>query len=82
MVAFSERNKLSVENIFEFANEIEISKIEKFAKRQIECNMAIAEKGMEGGYGIGIGKEMLAMNPGSVYTRMKAFAAAGSEARM
>ena len=44
--------------------------------------MAIAEKGMEGGYGIGIGKEMLAMNPGSVFTKMKAFAAAGSEARM
>ena len=82
MVAFSERNKLSVENIFEFANEIELSKIEKFAKRQIECNMAIAEKGMEGGFGIGIGKEMLAMNPGSVFTKMKAFAAAGSEARM
>ncbi len=82
MVAFSERGKLSVENIFEFANEIELSKIEKFAKRQIECNMAIAEKGMEGGFGIGIGKEMLAMNPNSVYTKMKAFAAAGSEARM
>ena len=44
--------------------------------------MAIAEKGMEGGFGIGIGKEMLAMNPGSVFTKMKAFAAAGSEARM
>ena len=37
---------------------------------------------MEGGFGIGIGKEMLAMNPGSVFTKMKAFAAAGSEARM
>lgn len=82
MVAFSERNKLSVENIFEFANEVELSKIEKFAKRQIECNMAIAERGMEGDFGIGIGKEMLAMNPGSVFTKMKAFAAAGSEARM
>lgn len=82
MAAFSERNKLSVENIFEFANEVELSKIEKFAKRQIECNMAIAERGMEGDFGVGIGKEMLAMNPGSVFTKMKAFAAAGSEARM
>ncbi len=82
MVAFSERDKLSVENIFAFANEVELSKIEKFAKRQIKCNMAIAEKGMEGEYGIGIGKEMLEMNPDSVFTKMKAFAAAGSEARM
>ena len=37
---------------------------------------------MLGEYGIGIGKEMLEMNPGSVFTKMKAFAAAGSEARM
>ena len=82
MAVFSERNKLSVENIFAFANEVELSKIEKFARRQIECNMAIAKVGMEGGFGIGIGKEMLEMNPDSVFTKMKAFAAAGSEARM
>jgi len=80
--AIAERGELSVENIFAFANEVELSKIEKFARRQIECNMAIANVGMEGNFGIGIGKEMLEMNPGSVFTKMKAFAAAGSEARM
>ena len=78
----TDRSGLSVENIFEFANTVELSKIEPFAKRQIKCNMAIAKVGMEGGYGIGIGKEMLEMHPESVFTKMKAFAAAASEARM
>ena len=78
----ADRSELSVENIFAFANEVEISAIEPFAKRQIECNMAIAKVGMKGEYGIGIGEEMLGMNPGSVFTKMKAFAAAASEARM
>jgi len=80
--ALAERGELSVENIFDFANEVPLSKIENFARRQIECNMAIAEKGMLGEFGIGIGKEMLEMNPGSVFMKMRAFAAAGSEARM
>lgn len=80
--ALAERGELSVENIFTFANEVELSKIIPFAERQIECNMAISEAGMKGEYGIGIGKEMLEMNPGSVFTKMKALAAAGSEARM
>ena len=80
--ATADRRALSVENIFNFANEIELSAIEPFAERQIECNMAIAKVGMLGEYGIGIGKEMLEMNPGSVFTKMKAFAAAASEARM
>ena len=35
-----------------------------------------------GNYGIGIGKEMLEMYPDSVFTKMKAYAAAASEARM
>ncbi len=80
--AVADRGELSVENIFDFANEVEISKIEPFTKRQIECNMAIAKVGMEGKFGIGIGKEMLEMNPESVFVKMRAFAAAGSEARM
>ncbi|MBQ5323220.1 MAG: serine dehydratase subunit alpha family protein, partial [Oscillospiraceae bacterium] len=49
--AIAERGELSVENIFDFANEVELSKIEKFARRQIECNMAIANVGMEGNFG-------------------------------
>ncbi len=78
----ADRSGLSVENIFTFANEVDIEKIRPFAERQIECNMAIAKRGLSGEYGIGIGCEMLEMYPDSVFTKMRAYAAAGSEARM
>ncbi|MBQ7875577.1 MAG: serine dehydratase subunit alpha family protein [Oscillospiraceae bacterium] len=78
----ADRSALSVENIFAFAEEVDIEKIRSFAEKQVECNMAIAEKGLSGEYGIGIGCEMLEMYPNSVFTKMKAYAAAGSEARM
>ena len=78
----ADRNELSVENIFDFANEVELSAILPFVKKQIEYNMAIAEEGMKGSYGVGIGKEMMELYPDSVFTKVKAFAAAASEARM
>lgn len=78
----ADRSGLSVENIYAFAEEIEISAIEPFVKKQLEYNMAIASEGMKGAYGVGIGKEMLEIYPEHVFTKMKAFAAAASEARM
>ena len=78
----ADRNELSVENIFDFANEVELSAILPFVKKQIEYNMAIAKEGMKGSYGVGIGKEMMELYPDSVFTKVKAFAAAASEARM
>lgn len=78
----ADRSGLSVENIFHFAEEVELAKIRPFAERQINCNMAIAEKGMQGGYGLGIGKAILETYPDSVITKIRAYAAAASEARM
>lgn len=80
--AEADRSALSVENIYTFAEEIEISAIEPFVKKQLEYNMAIAEEGMKGEYGVGIGKEMMELYPDFVFTKMKAYAAAASEARM
>ena len=77
-----DRTDLNVESIFEFAENIEIERITPFTKRQIECNMAIAEKGMQGGFGLGIGKEILEAYQGNAITKAKAYAAAASEARM
>ena len=44
--------------------------------------MDIAYEGMSGDYGIGIGRAIRESYPDSVVTRMRAYAAAGSEARM
>ena len=78
----ADRSDLSIENIVAFANEIELEKILPFTEKQIECNMAIAERGMQGDYGIGIGRAILETYADSTYTKMRAYAAAASEARM
>ncbi|MBE6732293.1 MAG: serine dehydratase subunit alpha family protein [Ruminococcaceae bacterium] len=78
----TDRENLSIENIYNFAENIEIERILPFVTKQIECNMAIAEKGMLGGFGLGIGKEILEAYAGTAITKAKAYAAAASEARM
>jgi len=78
----ADRSALSIENIYDFANEIELERILPHTQRQIACNMAIAQRGMQGDYGIGIGKALLDTYAHSVYTKVRAYAAAASEARM
>ena len=78
----ADRSALNIENIVAFANEIEIDKIAPFAEKQIACNIAIAERGMVGDFGIGIGKAILETYADSVFTKMRAYSAAASEARM
>lgn len=78
----ADRSALSVENIKEFADTVDISLVKAMLDRQIQCNMDIAYEGMSGGYGLGIGQIIREAYPESVVTRMKAYAAAASEARM
>lgn len=78
----TDRSLLSVENIYTFAEEVDIDSIRPFAERQIASNMAIAERGMQGGYGLGIGKAILDTYASGVITKVRAYAAAASEARM
>lgn len=78
----ADRSQLSVENIYEFAETVELEAILPFVQKQIECNMAIAHEGMKGGYGLGIGKAILDTYADGVITKIRAYAAAASEARM
>ena len=80
--ALADRSDLSVENILAFAEEIDLDRIRPLIDKQITCNMAIAEEGMGGNYGLGIGRAILSTYPDCVETRLRAYAAAGSEARM
>ncbi len=81
-VEVADRSNLSIENIYDFANTVELDLIRPFTDKQIECNMAIAGRGMQGDYGIGIGKAILDTYQNGVYAKMRAYAAAASEARM
>ena len=76
------RSALNIENIMTFASEIDLDLITPFAEKQIACNMAIAERGMVGDFGVGIGKAILETYADSVFTKMRAYSAAASEARM
>lgn len=77
-----DRSLLSVERIIEFADEVEISDVRGILDRQIEYNTEIAKAGLGGGYGAEIGKILLTSYGNSIHNRAKAWAAAGSDARM
>ncbi|MBQ8178316.1 MAG: serine dehydratase subunit alpha family protein [Clostridia bacterium] len=78
----SDRSALSVESIIEFADSVNLDDIRDVLERQIECNMAIAEEGLKNNYGANIGKVYLSRDPKNIKVRAKAYAAAGSDARM
>ncbi|MBR2309245.1 MAG: serine dehydratase subunit alpha family protein [Oscillospiraceae bacterium] len=73
---------LSVENIVEFADIVDIADVQAILDRQIQCNMAIAEEGLTNNYGARIGQVLLKTRGDDVVTKAKAYAAAASDARM
>lgn len=72
---------LNVMDIVEYADTAELDVLRPYLLRQIELNMAIAEEGLNGEWGASIGKVMLSMG-GDLSRRARAYAAAGSDARM
>ena len=72
---------LNVADIIEFADSCDLTALRPYLMRQIEMNMAIAEEGLSGNWGANIGKVMLSMG-GDLSRRARAYAAAGSDARM
>lgn len=73
---------LSIEKIVEFADNVDLSLVKKTLDRQIEYNMAIAEEGLRGNWGANIGSVYLARYKDDISNKAKAYAAAGSDARM
>lgn len=78
----TDRSVMSVETIVQFAEEVEIDDVKEVLDRQIQYNLAISEEGLRGNYGANIGRILLRSYGNTVYNRAKAWAAAGSDARM
>ena len=74
--------RLSMANICAFAREMDLESVRPLLERQIACNTAVSDEGLSGHWGSEIGRTILAMHPADVTTRMRARAAAGSDARM
>ncbi len=72
---------LTVEKIWDFATTCDPEDVRDILDRQIAQNTAIAEEGLRKNYGANIGKVLLKTG-NDVRTRARAYAAAGSDARM
>lgn len=77
-----EKELLNVADIYEFAKTVELSQVEETIERQIDYNTRIADYGLEHHCAADIGNTLLKSNPDSVKNRARAYAAAGSDARM
>lgn len=78
----TDRSVLNIQDIVEFANIAEIADVQEILDRQIAYNMTIAQEGMKNNYGANIGKVLLHTYGNDVKTKARAYAAAGSDARM
>ena len=78
-----DRSLLTVDNVLEFADAVSLEEIEPIITPQIEHNMAICKEGLEHPYGAEVGRILLDGNKSpTVGLRARAYAAAGSDARM
>ena len=78
----SKEISLSMEDIWEFANEVNLDEVRETIQKQIDCNWAIAMEGMNQKYGANIGKVLSDVYGDGVQNLACAMAAAGSDARM
>lgn len=78
----ADRSLLTVEKIVEFADTAELEEIRESLERQIAFNSAISEEGLRGDWGANVGRIILKTFGECPEARLKAVAAAGSDARM
>ena len=82
VVVDQDRPEMTVEEILEFANTVDLELVREYVERQINYNSAIAEEGIRGKWGANIGSTLLSSYPNDIKNEAKAWAAAGSDARM
>lgn len=76
-----DKSQLNLKDILEFANTVKIEDVEELVDRQVICNTAISQEGLENPWGSQVGRILLRSDD-SVGTRAAARAASGSDARM
>ncbi|MDD3223553.1 MAG: L-serine ammonia-lyase, iron-sulfur-dependent, subunit alpha [Clostridium sp.] len=78
----SDRSVLNVKDIYDFAKSVKIEDVKELLDKQIQYNLKIAEEGLSKKYGVNVGKMLLECYGTGVLTKIRAYAAAGSDARM
>ncbi len=78
----TDRSCMSVEAIVDFVNTMAVEDVREIVQRQIDYNYAIAQEGMKNPWGANIGKVLREHYGDDIKIRVRAMAAAGSDARM
>lgn len=74
--------EMSFDDIYSYAEQVEIERVKDILDRQIKFNLNIAKEGLAGNWGANIGRLMLKENGTSINNRAIAYAAAAADARM
>ncbi len=80
--SLTDKSVLNVADILEFADTADLEEISPLLRQQIDYNTAIAKEGLRNSWGANIGSVLLSDYPDDIKTEAKAWAAAGSDARM
>ena len=81
--AAPDKSLLNVKDILAFGDALNLDDLRDILENQIRCNSAIAEEGLKNPWGAQVGKSILeGENGDSLVNRARAWAAAGSDARM
>lgn len=75
-------DSFTLSELYDFATTVKWNEIDAVISRQIACNLAICEEGLSRSYGKNVGKTILLDFHNDVNNRARAYAAAGSDARM
>ncbi|MBO4879579.1 MAG: serine dehydratase subunit alpha family protein [Clostridia bacterium] len=78
----TEKDAMTIKDIIDFAETVDLADIGETIVRQIRYNSAIAEEGLTNDYGACVGKALIKTFGRDVRTRAMAYPAAGSDARM
>ena len=78
----ADRSRLSIEGIVEYAKTADLSTVSDLLNRQVEYNYNIAQVGVKEDWGANVGSVLLDTYGEDVRTKARAYAAAGSDARM
>ncbi|MBR3711484.1 MAG: serine dehydratase subunit alpha family protein [Bacteroidales bacterium] len=77
----TDRKCLNMKQIYDFANTVDIEDLKPIIVPQMECNKAIAMEGLKNNWGANVGSTILRVG-NDIRQKAKAWAAAGSDARM
>ena len=80
--SLTDKSVLTVRGIVDFANEVDLDLVRDLLERQVRYNCAIAQEGLSSSWGANIGSVILEDYPQDIKNEARAWAAAGSDARM